>query len=76
MAKVEEMLKMIEDMTVLELSELVTACEDKFGVKAAAPVAAAGAPAAAAVEESEGECQENGTWLHPAEPPLISSPAS
>ncbi|MCM8774568.1 MAG: 50S ribosomal protein L7/L12 [Candidatus Omnitrophica bacterium] len=38
MAKVEEVLKMLEEMTVLELSELVKACEEKFGVKASAPV--------------------------------------
>lgn len=41
-------------MSVLELSELVKAIEDKFGVSAAAPVAVAAAPAAgaaAAVEE-------------------------
>jgi large subunit ribosomal protein L7/L12 len=38
----------IENMTVLELSELVKELEDKFGVSAAAPVAVAAAPAAAA----------------------------
>jgi large subunit ribosomal protein L7/L12 len=54
MAKVEEIMKMVEELTVLELSELVKACEDKFGVTAAAPaVAVAGAPAAAAEEEEE-----------------------
>lgn len=37
----------IESMTVLELSELVKALEEKFGVSAAAPVAVAAAPAAA-----------------------------
>ncbi|OQY35211.1 MAG: 50S ribosomal protein L7/L12 [Spirochaetaceae bacterium 4572_59] len=49
----EEMLDAIANMTVLEVSELVKAMEDKFGVTAAAPVAAAAAPAAAgeAVEE-------------------------
>jgi large subunit ribosomal protein L7/L12 len=43
----------IKSMTVLELSELVKELEEEFGVTAAAPVAAAGAPAeaAAAVEE-------------------------
>ena len=39
----EEILQAIESMTVLELSELVKAMEDKFGVSAAAPVAVAGA---------------------------------
>lgn len=38
----------IEKMTVLELSELVKALEEKFGVSAAAPMAMAAAPAAAA----------------------------
>lgn len=44
----EEIMQAIESMTVLELSELVKAMEEKFGVSAAAPVAvAAAAPAAA-----------------------------
>ncbi|MEA3346627.1 MAG: 50S ribosomal protein L7/L12 [Candidatus Auribacterota bacterium] len=43
-----EIIKSIEEMTVLELSELVKAIEDRFGVSAAAPVAAA-APAAGGV---------------------------
>ncbi len=44
----------IEEMTVLELSELVKALEEKFGVSAAAPAAmAAPAAVAAAVEEEE-----------------------
>jgi len=53
----EEMIKAIEEMTVLELSELVKALEDKFGVSASAPamampmMAMSGAPAAAAEEE-------------------------
>ena len=54
----EEIMQAIESMTVLELSELVKAMEEKFGVSAAAPVAvAAAAPAAggaaAAEEQSE-----------------------
>ena len=51
----EEILEAIASMTVLEVSELVKAMEEKFGVSAAAPVAiaaaGAAAPAAAAVEE-------------------------
>ncbi len=49
----EEFIASIESMTVLELSELVKALEDRFGVTAAAPAAAAAAagPAAAEVEE-------------------------
>ncbi len=38
-------------MTVLEVSELVKALEEEFGISAAAPVAAAGPAAAAVVEE-------------------------
>ena len=50
----EEIIEAIGSMTVLELSELVKAMEEKFGVSAAAPVAvAAAAPAAAAAEEEE-----------------------
>ena len=50
----EEIMQAIESMTVLELSELVKAMEEKFGVSAAAPVAVAAAgPAPAAAEEEE-----------------------
>jgi large subunit ribosomal protein L7/L12 len=53
----EEIMEAIESMTVLELSELVKAMEEKFGVSAAAPVAvaAAGAAAGAAAEEEQTE---------------------
>ncbi len=49
----EDILQAIENMTVLELSELVKAMEEKFGVSAAAPVAVTAGPVAAAeaVEE-------------------------
>lgn len=49
----EDIIKAIEEMTVLELNELVKACEEKFGVSAAAPVAAAGAAAGAAAPAAE-----------------------
>ena len=49
----EEIMEAIENMTVLELSELVKAMEEKFGVSAAAPVAAAGAAAAEAAPAAE-----------------------
>ena len=58
-AKKEEILEAIASMTVLEVSELVKAMEEKFGVSAAAPVAvaavgaAAAAPAAAVEEQTE-----------------------
>jgi len=52
-----EILDKISSMTVLELSELIKAMEDKFGVSAAAAVAVAGpaaaAPTAAAEEKTE-----------------------
>lgn len=52
----EQIMEAIESMTVLELSELVKALEEKFGVSAAAPVAiAAAAPAAAAAAEEQTE---------------------
>jgi large subunit ribosomal protein L7/L12 len=57
--KMEELIGTIEEMTVLELSELVKALEDRFGVTAAAPVAAAGpAPAEAAAAEAAEEQTE------------------
>lgn len=49
----EEMLTAIENMTVLELSELVKAIEERFGVSAAAPVAMAAMPGVQAVAEEE-----------------------
>jgi large subunit ribosomal protein L7/L12 len=53
-SKVEQVLELVEGMTVLELSDLVKQFEGKFGVSAAvaaAPAAAASAPTAAPVEE-------------------------
>ncbi|MDO9515960.1 MAG: 50S ribosomal protein L7/L12 [Syntrophales bacterium] len=49
----EEVISFLEEMTVLELSEMVKELEERFGVSAAAPVAAAAAagPAAAPAEE-------------------------
>ena len=53
----DHILEAIENMTVLELSELVKAMEEKFGVSAAAPVAVAAAggaaPAAGGEEKTE-----------------------
>lgn len=55
--KLNDIMKSVEEMSVLELSTLVKAMEEKFGVTAAVPMAAAaaapaGAPAAAAEEQS------------------------
>ena len=54
----EEIMQAIESMTVLELSELVKAMEEKFGVSAAAPVAVAAAPAAGGAAEAAEEKTE------------------
>lgn len=53
----EELVNAIAELTVLELSELVKAIEEKFGVKAAAPAVAVAAavPAAAAAAEEKDE---------------------
>ena len=53
--KIEEMLITVEQMSVLELSSLVKALEEKFGVTAQAPVAVAlaGAPAAGGAAPAE-----------------------
>ncbi len=53
---VEEFISAIEEMSVLELNELVKAIEEKFGVSAAAPVAVAGVAAAA---EEQGPSEVN-----------------
>ncbi len=56
--KVEQVLDIVQDMSVLELSDLVKAFEEKFGVSAAvavAPAAAAGPAAAAPVAEEQTE---------------------
>lgn len=52
---VEEILQAIENMTVLELNELVEAAEEKFGVSASAPVVMGGAAAAGAGAEEKSE---------------------
>ena len=49
----EQIIEAIKGMNVLELNDLVKACEEEFGVSAAAPVAVAAAPAAAAAEVEE-----------------------
>jgi large subunit ribosomal protein L7/L12 len=49
----DELIKQVEEMSVLELADLVKALEEKFGVSAAAMVAAAPAAGAAAGEPKE-----------------------
>ena len=55
--KIEKLIEEVKSLTVLELSELVKALEEEFGVSAAAPVAVAAAPvaggAAAEAEKTE-----------------------
>ncbi|MBR6772046.1 MAG: 50S ribosomal protein L7/L12 [Clostridia bacterium] len=55
--KITALIEEVKALTVLELSELVKALEEEFGVSAAAPMAVAAAPAAAAapVEEEKTE---------------------
>ena len=54
-SKVGELIESLDKLTVLELSELVKALQEKYGVSAAAPVAVAGAPAAPAAEAAPEE---------------------
>ena len=51
----EDIIQAIKEMTVLELNELVTACEEEFGVSAAAPVAVVGGAVAGAAAEEKTE---------------------
>ncbi len=58
--KLEEIIQAIEHMTVLELSQLVKALEERFGVTAA-PVAVAAAPAASAAPAAAAPAEEEKT---------------
>jgi large subunit ribosomal protein L7/L12 len=51
----DQLIEVISSLSVIELSELVKALEEKFGVSAAAPVAVAAAPAAGAAAEEKTE---------------------
>lgn len=51
--KIMNLIEEVKGLTVLELSELVHALEEEFGVSAAAPVAVAAAPAAGAAPAAE-----------------------
>jgi large subunit ribosomal protein L7/L12 len=53
--EINEIVSAIENLTLIQASELVKALEEKFGVSAAAPVAAGGAVAAAAPVEEKTE---------------------
>src|SRR5258708_4206328 len=51
--KVQKIVDMVKELTLMDVSELVKALEDEFGVSAAAPMMMAGAPAGAAAEAVE-----------------------
>jgi large subunit ribosomal protein L7/L12 len=55
MSKVQDVIEIVKGLTVLELSELVKALEEEFGVSAAAPMMAAAAPVAAVAVEEQTE---------------------
>lgn len=55
-AKMEELIKSIETMSVMELSDLVKALEEKFGVQANMPIAAA--PAAGQAQGAQAAAEE------------------
>ncbi len=55
----EEILEAIANMTVMDVVELISAMEEKFGVTAAAAVAVAAGPAAAAAEPVEEQTEFN-----------------
>lgn len=57
MAKItkDDILEFLENATILEINDVVKAIEEKFGVSAAAPVAAAAAPAEEAEQEGPSE---------------------
>ncbi|MDR1615785.1 MAG: 50S ribosomal protein L7/L12 [Syntrophomonadaceae bacterium] len=57
MSKVQEVIEVVKGLTVLELSELVKALEEEFGVSAAAPVAVAAAPTGGGGEAEAAEEQ-------------------
>ncbi|MDI6827424.1 MAG: 50S ribosomal protein L7/L12 [Armatimonadota bacterium] len=52
-SKVEELIESIDNLTVLELNELVKALQEKYGVTAAAPVAAVAMPSAVGAPAAE-----------------------
>jgi large subunit ribosomal protein L7/L12 len=57
----EEVIEFISNMTVLELSQFIKELEEKFGVTAAAPIAAVAAVAGAAAPQAEAKAEEEKT---------------
>ena len=62
-AEMEQFISYVEKLSVLELSKLVKALEDRLGVSAAAPVAVAAAPAAGAAPAAAAEEQTEFTGV-------------
>ena len=63
----EEILEAISETSVMDIVDLISAMEEKFGVTAAAPVAAVAAPAAGSSDEASGEDEAATGDLHLAE---------
>ena len=63
MADIKNLVEEIKKLTIVEVSELVKALEEEFGVSAAAPVAVAAAPAAGAAAPAEEEKSEFNIFL-------------
>jgi len=57
--KIQSLIEEVKALTVLELSELVHALEEEFGVSAAAPVAVAAAPAAAGDDDGAAAAEKS-----------------
>jgi len=66
-----EFIEAIKELTVLELNELVKACEEEFGVSAAAGVVVAAAGAGAAAEEEKTEFDVELTEVGPNKVKII-----
>lgn len=71
MANINSIVEEIEKLTIVEVSELVKALEEKFGVSAAAPVAVAAAPAAGAAAPAAEEKTEFTVFLKEVGPNKI-----
>lgn len=63
MADIKNIVEEIKKLTIVEVSELVKALEEEFGVSAAAPVAVAAAPVAGAAAPAEEEKSEFNLFL-------------
>ena len=73
MADLEKLMDQLSELTVLEAAELVKMLEEKWGVSAAAPVAAMVAPGAATAEEEAEEKTEFDVVLKSAGPKKIET---